>query len=150
VLYGTQEDCTVLAISDDRLEGMATDATRELLFADVDPTDDEVRAAAAPAQPERRLMFAILADAIVRFRRLTSVSHPALRAECREAERWIRSDDRSWPCSFVNVCEALDVAYEPLRRALLRWRTTPARRRVTRRGLLISAKRSRAGVLPEE
>ena len=64
----------------------------------------------------------------------------ATRHDLLEAERWIRSDDRSWPCSFVNVCEALDIAHEPLRRAVLKWRTTPMRKRVTRRGLLVRRK----------
>jgi hypothetical protein len=60
-----------------------------------------------------------------------------------EAERWIRSDDREWPCSFVNICEALDIAYAPLRRAMLRWRrqASPSGRRVTRRGLLVKDKK---------
>ena len=139
----------LMAIKDERRDLLGTDATRELLFADVDPTDHEAFGASAAVQPERRLFFAILSDAIVRFRQLATTSSLAARGELKEAERWIRSNDRSWPCSFVNVCEALDVAYEPLRRALLSWRATPARRRITRRGLLISAKRSRAALLPD-
>ena len=139
----------LMAIKDDRRDFAVSDTARELLFADVDPTDQEARGERAVIQPERRLFFAILSDAIVRFRQLATTQSLAARAELKEAERWIRSDDRSWPCSFVNVCDALDVAYEPLRRALLRWRATPARRRVTRRGLLISSKRSRAAVLSE-
>jgi hypothetical protein len=71
------------------------------------------------AAPERRLLLAVLVDAIVRVRRLPGPSSHAVRRAGVEAERWIRSDDRSWPCSFVNVCDALDLAYQPLRRAVL-------------------------------
>lgn len=104
---------------------------------EVDPTDDGGADVRNVSQPERRLFFAILSDAIVRFRRLATAPRHSAR-ELREAERWIRSDDREWPCSFVNVCEALDIAYEPLRNAMLKWRRQDdGRRRVTRRGLLV-------------
>jgi len=104
---------------------------------EVDPTDEAGADVRNVSQPERRLFFAILSDAIVRFRRLATAPRHSAR-ELREAERWIRSDDRDWPCSFVNVCEALDIAYEPLRNAMLKWRRQDdGRRRVTRRGLLV-------------
>ena len=91
------------------------------------------------AEPERRLLFAVLVDAILRARRLSEAPRTAARHELLEAERWIRSEDRSWPCSFVNVCEALGLAHEPLRRAVLSWRRQgpSTRKRVTRRGLLV-------------
>lgn len=111
---------------------------------EVDPTDDVGADIRNVSQPERRLLFAILSDAIVRFRRLATAPRHAAR-ELREAERWIRSDDREWPCSFVNICEALDIAYEPLRSAMLKWRRRDdGRRRVTRRGLLVK-RRARKG-----
>lgn len=69
--------------------------------------------------PDRRLLCAILVDAIVRFRRLLPAPHAAARREAVEIERWMRSSDRTWPCSFLNVCETLDLAHEPLRRAVL-------------------------------
>jgi hypothetical protein len=40
----------------------------------------------------------------------------------REAEAWVRSSDVTWPCSFVNVCEALGIDPSALRAALLRVR----------------------------
>jgi len=115
---------------------------------EVDPTDDVSADSSNAAQPERRLFFAILADAIVRVRRLAAAPRHVTH-ELLEAERWIRSDDRQWPCSFVNVCEALDIAYEPLRRAVLQWRRKQdGRSRVTRRGLLVKRSRSRAARSP--
>jgi hypothetical protein len=113
-----------------------------MVLPEVDPTDDSGADVSKVSQPERRLLFAILADAIVRFRRLATAPRHATR-ELIEAERWIRSDDREWPCSFVNVCEALDIAYGPLRRAVLQWRRKAStdERRVTRRGLLVKNKK---------
>jgi hypothetical protein len=129
----------MLAINESRW-----DLTNVMTLPEVDPTDDAGADVRHVAQPERRLLFAVLSDAIVRFRRLASAPQYAAR-EFVEAERWIRSDDRSWPCSFVNVCEALDIAYEPLRRAVLKWRRPEQPlRRVTRRGLLVKRSRSRA------
>ena len=105
---------------------------------ELDPSAELAENGRFIAEPERRLFLAVLTDAIVRFRRLTESRHPATRHELLEAERWLRAEDRSWPCSFVNVCEALDIEPEPLRRAVLKWRTTTTtRKRVTRRGLLV-------------
>ncbi len=93
---------------------------------------------AEPIQPERRLMLALLSDAIVVFQDRSAGVQRSRQREIKETERWILSNDRRWPCSFVNVCEALDLAYEPLRRALLRWRTAASARArpVARRRLL--------------
>jgi hypothetical protein len=120
----------------------AWEGNHGLVLPEVDPTDDFGADIRNVSQPERRLLFAILADAIVRFRRLATAPRHVSR-ELMEAERWIRSDDREWPCSFVNVCEALDISYGPLRRQMLRWRRQAGAtsRRVTRRGLLVKDKK---------
>jgi hypothetical protein len=146
VQFGEQEDDMVLTTTHERADGFGSGTMRQMWFGEADPSDEEDLFGRLPVQPERRLFFAILADAVVRVRRLATTPHTALRTDLKEAERWVRSNDRTWPCSFINVCEALDIAYEPLRRALLRRRPLATRRRVTRRGLLISAKHSRAAV----
>ena len=66
--------------------------------------------------PERRLLFAVLLDAIIQLqRRNTSGS--------AEAERWIRNDaDSDSPFAFRNVCEALGIDPGYLQRGLLSWR----------------------------
>jgi len=88
-------------------------------------------------RPERRLMLAILSDAIVLLQKFAGDVRTSGRREVRETERWILSDDQRWPCSFVNVCDALGLAHEPLRRMLMRWKTSRARTiRATRRRLL--------------
>ena len=66
--------------------------------------------------PERRLLFAVLLDAVIQLqRRNTSGS--------AEAERWIRNEtDTDSPFSFRNVCEALGIEPGYLARGLLSWR----------------------------
>ena len=93
------------------------------------------------AEPERRLLLAVLCDAIVVLqRRVVGTAGSPTRPN--EAERWILSDDRRWLYSFVNVCEALDLAHEPLRRALLawRWRVAAASRSPAARRRLLTGK----------
>ena len=89
-----------------------------------------------PTQSERRLMLAVLSDAIV----LYQTRAPGTpRHDFEEAQRWILSDDRAWPYSFVNICEALGIAFEPLRRALFHDSAAPPRlvtRPAARRRLL--------------
>ena len=93
------------------------------------------------AEPERRLLLAVLCDAIVVFQK-RAAGYGAPSRSSNEAERWILSDDRRWLYSFVNVCEALDIAHEPLRRALLswRWRIATARRSPAARRRLLAGK----------
>ena len=90
------------------------------------------------AEPERRLLLAVLCDAIVVYQRRV-VGAGGTRLAPNEAERWILSDDRRWLFSFVNVCDALGIAHEPLRRALVAWRwsvATASRSPAARRRLL--------------
>jgi len=70
-------------------------------------------------QPERRLLLAVLSDAIALFQGGASRPASPTRGDFEEARRWILSNDRVWPFSFVNVCEALGIASGPLRQALI-------------------------------
>ena len=72
---------------------------------------------------ERRLMAAILADAIECFQKNVAATDGRGRQLCNEAERWFLSDDGSWLYSFVNICEALDIHPLFLRQGLLKWKT---------------------------
>lgn len=76
----------------------------------------------AQANGERRLMVAILVDAVECFQKHLGAADGRGRQLCTEAERWFLSDDSSWPFSFVNICEALDIHPPFLRRGLLRWK----------------------------
>lgn len=70
----------------------------------------------AAVQPERRLLIAVLDEAI----------HNALRTPPRrvtaDSWAWIGSDDTAWPFSFCNVCDALGLDAAAVRTALARQR----------------------------
>jgi hypothetical protein len=51
-----------------------------------------------------------------------------------DAYRWLTSDDCSWPFSFLNVCELLDLAPETVREDLLGGVSLGALGRWSRRG----------------
>ncbi|MBM4264606.1 MAG: hypothetical protein FJ143_04325 [Deltaproteobacteria bacterium] len=72
--------------------------------------------------PERRLMFAILIDAVECFQRYL-LSHK--RREQRlflQAEAWIFGQEGQWLFSFENICEELRIEPDYLRSGLRRWR----------------------------
>ena len=78
---------------------------------------------------ERRLMAAILEDAVDCFQKYLWAKDNRSRNLRLEAENWFISDDDSWPFSFLNVCHALDLEPGFLRRGLLEWKERQLARR---------------------
>jgi hypothetical protein len=72
--------------------------------------------------PERRLLIAILADAVDCYQKNLSASTGRRRRLCREAEDWILSDDQSWVFSFRNICDVLGVDVDALRAEARGWK----------------------------
>jgi hypothetical protein len=68
----------------------------------------------ASDSPEKRLMFAVLLDAVIHLQRRGTQSSA-------EADRWIRGRHSESPFSFKNVREALGIDSSYLRRGLLIW-----------------------------
>ena len=68
-----------------------------------------------PGEGERKLMQAVLSEAIVC---LTGRAGPARERYqlAAEALRWVRSKDMSWPFSFESICDVLGVNADSLRR----------------------------------
>jgi hypothetical protein len=86
------------------------------------------------SQPEKRLMLAVMEDAISTFQKSIQGATRRQRRLLRETEGWINSTDTSWPFSFENICAALDIEADYLRAGLARWKTAqlvqcPARER---------------------
>ena len=67
---------------------------------------------------ERRLMIAVLEDAVDVYRKLAGATGRAPQQLFHDAEEWIESDDRAWIFSFQNICEVLGIEAEYLRRGL--------------------------------
>ncbi|MFN8624939.1 MAG: hypothetical protein U0587_02980 [Candidatus Binatia bacterium] len=72
-------------------------------------------------EPERRLVAALLEDAVECYQKHLRARDPKARRLFLDAEEWICSEDRTWPFSFENVCDLLQINPEYLRRGLLAW-----------------------------
>ena len=67
---------------------------------------------------ERRLMIAVLEDAVDVYRKLAGARDARRQQMFRDAEEWIESDERTWIFSFQNICDVLGIEAEYLRRGL--------------------------------
>jgi hypothetical protein len=84
--------------------------------------------------PELGLAAAVLVQAMsdIRLRRADGRDHILVSA----ALRWVRSNDTTWPMSFLRVCELLQLDVAWVRHAVDRWLyrdAAPARSRALRR-----------------
>jgi hypothetical protein len=70
---------------------------------------------------ERRLMLAVLKDAIGILVKHRDASEHCARVLYCETAAWVLSDDTEWPFSFVNVCEAIGFSPSCVRRGLSRF-----------------------------
>jgi hypothetical protein len=75
----------------------------------------------ASLQPEKRLMLAVLEDAVGTFQKHAGTPSRRGQKLFVEAEEWFDSDDGDWPFAFVNVCQALGIEPGYLRVGLRRW-----------------------------
>jgi hypothetical protein len=91
------------------------------------------QASSAMQSGEKRLMVAILGDAIATYLKYARSSAPKAHGLFAEAADWIESRDQTWPFSFERICEWLDLDPERLRQRLRtqggsplpRWHRTP-------------------------
>ena len=73
-------------------------------------------------EPEKRLMLALLEDAISCYQdNLISRSGKKKRL-FEDTEQWVLRTDGDWIFSFDNVCDALGLNPEYVRQGLLRWK----------------------------
>ena len=72
--------------------------------------------------PEKRLMLAILEDAINCYQDHLLSQRSRARRLFTEAEEWILDKGSDWIFSFRNICETLGFNPEYVRQGLLRWK----------------------------
>lgn len=70
---------------------------------------------------ERRLLLAVLEDAISCFRKHLVAHDNRGRRLFREAQGWIMSDDREYPFSFENICDCLQLDAAYVRQGVRQW-----------------------------
>jgi hypothetical protein len=75
--------------------------------------------AARESRAEEVLAAAVLRLAFEDFQKHRGATDIRRRRAFREAAVWIRSNERQWPFSFLNVCDMLDISPAALRAKLL-------------------------------
>lgn len=73
-------------------------------------------------QPECRLLWAVLENAIETYMKYVGARHPRGKRLFQEVEQWIWEEDPTWLCSFVSICYILGIDPDYLRLGLQRWR----------------------------
>ena len=73
-------------------------------------------------EPEKKLLLAVLEDAIACFQKYLFAKDGKGRVLFIEAEEWILDRDTDWLFSFANVCEMLGFEPSYLRDGLIRWK----------------------------
>jgi hypothetical protein len=71
-------------------------------------------------QPERRLMLAVLEDAVLIVAKHAGDKGARARRLVREAQQWIGAPGYGWPFSFENICAVLNIDAPALRQGLRR------------------------------
>jgi hypothetical protein len=109
------------------------------------------RSSTSEVEPVRRLMIAVLVDAVLCLQTKSEARRPAPRQEFAEARTWMFSNDESKPFSFRAVCEALEVDPEAIRKGLARWKEEQLSRgkpRMLRRPMRQSSAFRQSGTVP--
>jgi len=73
----------------------------------------------APGTNQKDLAAGVLKQAAQDLRRFHGAASAIERELYLDAYRWVISDDCSWPFSFLNVCQLLNLVPESLRQELL-------------------------------
>lgn len=77
----------------------------------------------AHLDPEEKLAFAVLTDAIECFQRYHDSKSRKFGRLFKNAEAWIMSNDIHYPFSYVNICQTLNITPTYLRVGLIQWMT---------------------------
>lgn len=73
-------------------------------------------------EPEKRLMLAVLEDAVACFQKYVQARDTRGKTMFREAEAWILEKNSDWLFSFDSICEVLGLTPDYVRLGLTRWK----------------------------
>ena len=73
-------------------------------------------------EPEKKLMLAVLEDAIACFQKYIFARDGKGKMLFQEAEEWVQERGGDWLFSFANVCETLGFDPEYLRQGIMQWK----------------------------
>jgi hypothetical protein len=71
---------------------------------------------------EKKIMLAVLEDAVASFQKYYFASDKKGKELFREVKEWIIEEKNDRLFSFTNICELLEISPDYLRRGLLQWR----------------------------
>ncbi|MGH7785603.1 MAG: hypothetical protein ACRERC_01990 [Candidatus Binatia bacterium] len=69
--------------------------------------------------PERALALAVIWEAVIDLGKYRFATRRRQQRLYWEAYAWVTSNERGWPYSFVNLCDTMSLAVEPVRKRLL-------------------------------
>ncbi|HTM10669.1 MAG TPA: hypothetical protein VL754_19945 [Verrucomicrobiae bacterium] len=104
----------------DRFEGVPDENLASWLQPDVTAAIERRNGKIANG-PERRLMVAVLEDAVLRFRKNAAAKTEEGKAIFAEEQQWLFGPGEDGPFSFESICDALGIDPSYLRRGLSRW-----------------------------
>jgi hypothetical protein len=96
-------------------------------------------------EPEKRLMLAVLEDAIECFKNHYAARCGKSRGAFVDAEKWVFGTNGDWVFGFENICSALHFDPEYIRKGLRRWREQES----LKRALASSGSRLAANLPPK-
>ncbi|MFQ5664846.1 MAG: hypothetical protein ACE5I7_00280 [Candidatus Binatia bacterium] len=88
-------------------------------------------------EPERRLMRAVLQDAVLSLSTYSRQRTGRARRIVGEVEMWMASNARSYPFAFATICDVLELDADHVRKAIREWNlalVSPPRGRRTHAG----------------
>jgi hypothetical protein len=83
------------------------------------PLSDGCQSGSSKVCPERKLAVAVLSQAADDLQKFRNARRQASSSLYADARKWIISNDRLWPFSFLNLCDALHLAADVIRAELL-------------------------------
>jgi hypothetical protein len=83
-----------------------------------------------PVERERRLVLAILEEAVRSYQRYAFANNRRGRRLFWETCEWFAEREQPWVFSFESICHALDLDPENIRQGLIHWREEHRPRRV--------------------
>ena len=73
-------------------------------------------------EPEKKLMLAVLEDAMACFQKYVFARDPKRKMLFQETDYWIHDTNSDWTFSFAHVCETLGFNPDYLQRGLAHWK----------------------------
>ena len=83
------------------------------------PSNDGCQSGSSKVCPERKLAVAVLSQASDDLQKFRYARRGAGYSLYADARKWIASNDRLWPYSFLNLCDVLNLAADAIRAELL-------------------------------